>query len=157
MSKRKIICMGRPSDYDPEIAADICSLISTETKSLRSICQSDDKFPAINTFYRWMIHHPELRELYARAKEEQLQILADEIVPLADEDRVCEKVTIKADGSREVVILDQVDRSKLQIDSRKWLLSKLAPKKYGDKIQTEHSGSIDIAGVLESARKRAEE
>lgn len=139
---------GRPSEYDPEIAADICSLISVGTKGLRALCDSEERFPSVNTFYRWMIHNEELRELYARAKDEQLQILADEIVPIADEDRICEKVTIKPDGSREVVILDQVDRSKLMIDSRKWLLSKLAPKKYGDKLDLNHSGEVAVKRVV---------
>ena len=131
---------GRPSEYDPEIAGQICHLISIQTISLTAICNSRDEFPEAKTFYRWMISHEELRQLYARAKEDQLQILADEIVPLADADRICEKVTIKADGSREVVILDQVERTKLQIDSRKWLLSKLNPKKYGDNSKLQLTG-----------------
>ena len=148
---------GRPSSYDPTIAADICAAISTSTKGLRAICDSEDRFPDVVTFYRWMIHHEELRKLYARAKEEQLRILAEEIVPIADEDRICEKVTIKADGSREVVILDAVDRSRLMIDSRKWLLSKLAPKVYGDKIAQTLSGPDGGAIEIKSVREMTEE
>lgn len=142
---------GRPSSYDPEVAADICAAISSTTKGLRAICDSEERFPDVNTFYRWMLSNAELRELYARVKAEQLQILADEIVPIADEDRICEKVTIKADGSREVVILDQVERSKLQIDTRKWLLSKLDPKKYGDKqLHTGPNGEGPVQFVVKS-------
>jgi hypothetical protein len=152
---------GRPSDYDPEIAADICSLISVKSESLTSICASEERFPHVNTFYRWMIANEELRELYARAKQSQLQILSDQIVELADTERICEKVTIKADGSREIVILDQVDRTRLQIDSRKWLLSKLDPKKYGDKLT--HAGdpenplTVSLAESIAQARKRSTE
>ena len=47
-----------------------------------------------------------------------------------------------------------MDRSRLQIDARKWLLSKMLPKKYGDKQQLEHSGSISIADTLREARER---
>ena len=70
---------GRPSDYDPQVAADICAAISTCTNSLESILSTDERFPSHSAFYRWMINHAELREMYARAKDEQLQILADEI------------------------------------------------------------------------------
>jgi hypothetical protein len=79
-----------------------------------------------------MLSHSELRELYARAKEEQLQILADEIQQIADEPQPGEVVTLKGE-EREVKISDMLDHRKLRIDSRKWLLSKLAPKKYGDR------------------------
>ena len=72
-------------------------------------------------------------------------MLADQMVELSDQDRICEKVTIKGDGSREVVILDQVERTKLQIETRKWLLAKLNPKKYGDKLA--HTGA-DGAGPV---------
>jgi hypothetical protein len=93
-----------------------------------------------------------LSERYARAKKAQLQVLADQIVDLSDNDRICEKVTIKADGTREVVILDQVERTKLQIDSRKWLLAKLNPKKYGDRLEVQQTG--DPLGDLISEFRR---
>jgi hypothetical protein len=141
---------GRPSEYDPQVAADICHQVSITTQSLEAICNAHDAFPSSRTFYRWLLDREDLRQLYARARDAQLQILADQIVPLADTDRICEKITIKADGSREVVVLDQVERSKLQIDSRKWLLSKLAPQKYGDKQQLTgpDGGPIQIVSTI---------
>ena len=63
---------------------------------------------------------------YARAKECQLEALAEDIVDIAD--------------SVEP-ISDATGKARLQIDSRKWLLSKLVPKKYGDKVTTEHTGA----------------
>lgn len=107
--------------------------IATTTSSLESICKGNDSFPSARTVYRLIESDESLCQRYTRAKEAQLQVLADQLVELADKDRICEKVTIKSDGSREVVILDQVERTKVQIDVRKWLLSKLAPKKYGDR------------------------
>ena len=139
--------MARPSEYDPEIASSICTKVSTETTSLRAICDSDEAFPNVNTFYRWMLSHAELRELYARAKTEQLDILADEIQQIADEPQPGEVVTLKGD-EREVKIADMLEHRKLRIDSRKWLLSKLAPKKYCDKVQQEISGEIAVKQVV---------
>jgi len=112
---------------------EILSAIATTPKSLKTICEEIESAPTAKTFWQWMEHDSELGERYARAKQAQLEVLADQIVDLADTERICEKVTIKADGSREVVILDQVERTKVQIDSRKWLLAKLNPKKYGER------------------------
>ena len=114
---------------------EIFAAIATTPKSLETICKEIESAPSARTVYRLIEADEELCQRYARAKKAQLQVLADQIVDLADTDRICEKITIKADGSREVTILDQVDRTRLQIDSRKWLLSKLDPKKYGDKMQ----------------------
>ncbi len=136
---------GRPSDYNPEIAADICLRLSICTKSLVSILSEREDFPEHSTFYRWMLNHEELRTLYAQARDAQLQILADEIQEIADEPQSGEVITIKGD-EREVKISDMLEHRKLRIDSRKWLLSKLAPKKYGEKtaITGDGGGPVQI-------------
>ena len=101
-----------------------------------------------------MLTHPELREMYARAKEDQLQILADEIQPIADTPQMGEIITIKGD-EREVKMCDMLEHRKLRIESRKWLLAKLCPKKYGDKLGLEHSGEVSLlAERLAKARER---
>ena len=127
---------------------EILSAIATTPKSLKSICEDIESAPTAKTFWKWMETDEDLGERYARAKSAQLEVLADQLVDLADQDRVCEKVTIKADGSREVVILDQVERTRVQIDTRKWLLAKLNPKKYGEKAQLEHTGEVGIKTIL---------
>lgn len=148
---------GRPSSYDPEIAADICSQISTSRLRLRSICDADERFPDVNTFYRWMGSHPELRELYARAKDDQLDLIEDEILEIAD-DSTNDFIEIQRKKGVDIIFdKEAVMRSNLRIESRKWLMGKLRPKKYGDRIQQDISGSLDIAGALDAARKRAEE
>jgi len=123
---------GRPSDYDPQIASEVCLHISIDSKGLKAVCDSDERFPHPATFYRWMLSHVELREIYARAKTEQLEILADEIQQIADEPQPGEIVTLKG-NEREVKIADMLEHRKLRIESRKWLLAKLAPKKYGER------------------------
>ena len=126
--------------FSDEIIAELLAEIASTPKSLESICSADERYPSSRTFYRWIDTDEALCQRYARAKQAQMQVLADQIVDLADTERICQKVTMKADGSREVVILDQVERTKLQIDSRKWLLSKLDPKKYGDRVSQELTG-----------------
>lgn len=139
---------------------EILSAIATSPKSLETICKEIESAPHARTFWKWMEQEEELGQRYARAKAAQLEVLADQLVDLADTDRICEKITVKADGSREVVILDQVERTKVQIDTRKWLLAKLNPKKYGERVQNEHSGpdggAIQIISTIPRPPKEAE-
>lgn len=109
--------MARPSNYRPYIADEICNRIANG-ESLVSICR-DGEMPNAATVYEWLKKQPEFADRYARARETQADVLADEIVAIADDyspDR-------------------DVQRDKLRIDARKWYASKLKPKVYGDRQQ----------------------
>jgi hypothetical protein len=79
--------------------------------------------------------HPEFATQYARAKEMQMEAMAEEILALADDK------SGDVTGELEMPNGVAVQRSRVQIDTRKWLMSKLAPKKYGDKISQEVTGA----------------
>ncbi len=78
--------------------------------------------------------------MYVRAREDQADTLADEIVAIADDGS---NDTYEKDG---VVLTNQdvVARSRLRVDARKWVAAKLKPKKYGDKVDVEHSGGLIV-------------
>ena len=136
--------MGRPFDYTPELFNEMMAAIATSTHSLRTICATHENFPDVASFYRWLQAFPELREQYARAKEDQLQALEDEMRDIADEsanDYMMTKYGPKLD--KEAVM-----RSKLRIETRQWLMGKLRPKKYGDKVQVENSGEVKVKRVI---------
>ena len=114
--------VGRPTDYTPELAAQICLHIS-RGDSLRSFCRAPDA-PDASTIYDWIHRHSEFAKQYARARETQAEHWADELVDLAD----------KAEDAQ---------LARLQIDTRKWVASKLLPKKYGERQQIEHSSDPD--------------
>jgi hypothetical protein len=133
---------GRPTDYNQEIADKICEAIS-DGQSLREICKADD-MPCKATVFRWLGLHKEFSDQYARAREEQAEALADDIVAIADEEHFFTKGD-DSDGGVEVTFdSTAVARNRLRIDARKWVASKLKPKKYGDKIDVDakHSGTI---------------
>lgn len=120
---------GRPSDYSEEIALQICELI-VEGISLRTICKQDG-FPSLSTVFLWLTKHKGFSEQYASARELQAEIYADEIVELSDTPNLGERIK-KSDKGNEVITGDNVERSKLQVDARKWVAVKLLRKKYGD-------------------------
>jgi len=86
---------------------------------------------------RWLAAHAEFRDQYAHAREAQADYWAEEIVEIAD-DGSNDTYTDK-DGNKRT---DQevIARSRLRVDTRKWLMARMAPKKYGDKITQEHTG-----------------
>jgi hypothetical protein len=134
--------MARPSVFTQELADYICDRIATSTDSLRKIC-SEDGLPDVATLVRWL-HRPEhslLRAQYARAKESQMELIGEEIVEIADESAGDIVQIENEDGTTyEKVNHENIQRSRLRVDTRKWLMSKLAVKKYGEKIQQEVTG-----------------
>ncbi|WP_030538356.1 hypothetical protein [Sphingobium sp. DC-2] len=135
---------GHPIEYSDEIANTICERIAGG-ESLRKICLADD-MPAQSTVYKWLLDpaKADFVEQYTRARELQADTLFDECQDIADDgsndwmaDKDAEEGT-KYNG-------DAVQRSRLRIDTRKWMAGKLRPKKYGDKIDlTSDGGALQV-------------
>lgn len=95
------------------------------------------------TIFRWLAdgEHEVFKEQYAKSREIGLEVHADIILEIAD--TPLEGVETKVDGNGTVIEMkrsDMLGHRKLQIDSRKWILSKLLPKKYGDRLDLNHAG-----------------
>jgi hypothetical protein len=142
--------IGRPTKYTQELADTICEQLASGD-SMRTVCK-EDEMPAMSTLFRWLREIPEFRQQYEKAKEEAADAFAEEILDIAD------------DGSNDWMIKhgkddqeswqlngEHVQRSRLRIDSRKWIASKLKPKKYGDKIDMTSDG--EKLGVALSAEQ----
>lgn len=125
---------GRPSIYSEQLVDTICSRLA-EGESLRKICQDDD-MPGRQTVLSWLDddRYAEFRAKYARAREAQADHLAAEIVEIADTPQVGVKTVTKESGI-ETTEGDMVEHRKLRILARQWYAAKLAPKKYGDKLE----------------------
>jgi hypothetical protein len=90
--------------------------------------------PSHATFYRWLSTKKDFQDKYARARETQADLMAEDILRIAD-DTSGDIITIETDnGPVERCNTEWVQRSKLKIEARKWLASKLLPKKYGEKL-----------------------
>ena len=119
---------GRPTLYSLEIALEICDRIA-DGESLVKIC-SDPKMPKKTAVYEWLLRHKEFAEIYARAREDQADTLADEIHAISDElpqQIVDDKGKTRYDSA-------YVQWQKNRVDARKWVAAKLKPKKYSDRI-----------------------
>jgi hypothetical protein len=138
---------GRPSGFTQEIADCICARLAGG-ESLRAICRDDD-MPSRQTVANWLAKDADFFGQYARARDVALDDMADELLEIADDGSNDWMIRKNADGSDgpEVLNGEHVQRSKLRVDTRKWVLSKLAAKKYGDKLALEHGG-VDGAPLV---------
>lgn len=134
---------GRPSTYTPEIAAAVCARLALG-ETLRSICRDED-MPPESTVRLWALDDVQgFAAQYARARDLGLDAMAEQCIEIADEAETTQKVG--RDGETMEVVFDStaVARNRLRLDARKWLLSKMAPKRYGDKLETVLSGGVTV-------------
>jgi hypothetical protein len=152
---------GRPTDYTEELADRICDRIS-DGESLRTIC-AEDGMPHKSTVFRWLAAHEEFATIYARAREVQAEVLADELIEISDDGTNDWMERKDQDGGvvgwRENG--EAMRRSQLRISTRQWIAERMLPKKYGTKVQTELTGKdggsikTEDVGGYELARRIA--
>ena len=126
---------GRPRVHDREtIKAEIINWIICG-KSMRSYVQQDGK-PLYSTILDWLKEDAEFAAQYTRAREEQADTFADELMAIADEQPPCD-----ADGRTDSA---WISWQKNRIEARKWIASKMKPKKYGDRQQIDQTIKVDL-------------
>lgn len=128
---------GRPTEYTPEIADEVCRRMAGG-ESLRGICR-DDHIPSPSTVRQWAIDDREgFSARYAHARRQQLEYWGDELKDIADDEN------------------GDVQRDRLRVDTRKWLLARLHPE-YTDKAQHQHTGKdggpIQVTEVVVNKRE----
>jgi hypothetical protein len=132
---------GRPSRYRQKIADEICRRLA-DGEGLKEICRTPG-MPHESTVRAWALsNYQGFTAQYERARAIQFERWADEILSIADDSRQDTVVRQLPDGSTERVINhEHINRSRLRIDSRKWLLSKLLPSRFGDRVSAELTGA----------------
>lgn len=144
--------MARPTIYTPELAREICRRLAGG-ESLRSICRADD-MPDERTVRGWAEDdYQGFAAPYAKARDLGMESMADELLAIADDGSNDWMERQRGDETVVVANGEAVARSRLRVDTRKWLMSKIAPKKYGDRLTTEHVGPNN--GPIEISDKEA--
>lgn len=129
-----------PIPYSRAIADEILDRLS-EGESLRAICR-DRHLPCRETIHQWVMHNVEgFAAEYASARDLGLDALADEVIEIADDEPGMLPTGAK-DGAA-------VAHNRLRFDARRWYLSKLAPKRYGDRQEVAVSGHLALSDMTE--------
>ena len=119
---------GRPTDYAPALIEEICDRIASGEPLVR-ICK-EDRMPNVVTVYRWLNKYPEFSNMYAKAKEDAADTLAEEIQDIADS---MPMETTDKEGNTKFDP-GYIQWMRLRVDARKWVAAKLKPRKYGDRV-----------------------
>lgn len=124
--------MARPTIYSEELAEKICERIA-EGESVRSIAL-DGEMPNASTIHRWVIQDEQgFCKQYEEAKQIGLEVRAEELEKIAE-------------------TMEDLQRAKLVVDTKKWNMSKIAPKRFGDKStlvsEDEDGKQVPITGIV---------
>jgi hypothetical protein len=129
--------MARPTTYSKELVFQICELIATTSQSIKTICKPET-MPCAATIFNWLATNKEFLDQYTRAQEMRADMLIEETLEIADDGSNDFMTITKGDQVYEQENKEVTNRSKLRIDTRKWIASKYKPKKYGDRIDVGH-------------------
>ena len=142
--------MGRPTLYTKELADLICQRVATTTMGLARLCASYDDIPEKITINVWRYKYPEFATQYAQAKLKQADLLAEEMLDIADDGTNDWMESFGPDGEMIGYKLngEHVQRSRLRIDTRKFLASKLLPKQYGQHAEEKETIDKTVVEML---------
>ena len=133
---------GHLVKFNETVADQICGRMS-EGETLRKVCR-DPAMPSRSTVYRWLHKNPGFANQYAQAREARVEAWADEIIEIADDGTTDYITKVGRNGAEyEAVDQEHIQRSRLRVDARRWLLRKLNPGQYGDHMEVEHTGAVD--------------
>jgi len=130
-----------------EKAQAIVAEIADTGKSLRSVCESNEVKPS--TFLLWVSNDSALAEQYARAMQVRADTHFSEIVEISDKQEIGTVETAKEWGT-EIKTADMVEHRKLRIDARKWVIARMNPRKYGDKLELAGNTESPLTVVVKS-------
>jgi len=112
-------------------------------RSLQSLIEDDHRVVSYEDFLRWIKRDPQRHERFKEAQEMRTEFIAGEILEIAD-----------GVGAIDPQSNDTVNRDKLRIDTRKWIMSAHNKKRYGETKQIELGGTISITEALAQAQAR---
>lgn len=135
--KHPLMLDGRDWDRN-KVMAHICDQLATTSFGIGTILKNKYEgfnLPSYSTIMLWLEEDQKLSDRYARGKEAQADYMADEMLDISDNasNDWMERAGKDGDNLGWQVNGEHVQRSRLRIETRKWLASKLKPKKYGDK------------------------
>lgn len=143
-------------DWDrKKVMGILCAKIAASNKSMATLLaegHDGHSLPTVNSILEWLQIDSELSGQYARAKEEQADFLGEEFLELHQKAWVpvlVDGVPLVVDGKPLMTVSPASAAAvRLEADNKKWLMGKLRPKKYGDRVEQVHSGAIGIGQVL---------
>ena len=148
---------GPPLTYTKELGDEICLKVATSNYGLSRLCKENIHWPHRQCIFEWRIKIKEFGDNYTKAKQEQIETLIDDCLDIADNTDNDTIIRQDKDGNDyEVCNSEYINRSRVRIDTRKWLASKLAPKIYGDKQEDKDNNKDEFKTSLREIKEELE-
>jgi hypothetical protein len=153
LADSRAVRRGAPTKYNADIATRICELVAGTTLTLHQIARELDLGHG-GVIVAWAHRHEDFGQQYARAREHQMQLRADELLEIAD-DSSSDWMEVETRSGRIVRMLDHehVKRSEIRIKTRQWLMARYAPKVFGQRLTLTDAGG----GSLKDLGKQSDE
>lgn len=142
---------GRPTKKTAKLLSDICEGLA-EGKTTRVVCAEVGISQRV--LWNWLANDAEFMRMYARAKEIGAELLFEDMLEIADDGRNDWMERNDKENAGYQFNGEHVNRSRLRVDARKWYLSKLVPKKYGDKVIQQHEGGDPANPIMQNIEVR---
>jgi hypothetical protein len=136
-----------PVRYSAELAEAICSRMENG-ESLRSICR-DETMPSYQAVLKWRSNVEGFDERYALARQAQAHALVDELIEIADDSRNDWMERNDPENPGWIANVEHIQRTRVRLDTRKWLASKILPKVYGEKLELAGDAKAPLRVVVE--------
>jgi hypothetical protein len=136
-----------PVFYTEELGQEICQEISISPVGINVLCERNPHWPTQRIVHLWTLRYEDFGRNYARAKARQIDVLVEEALRIAYDS---DSDTIIDEKGRRKCDHEWVARSRLKIDTIKWIACKLAPKVYGDKVQIENTDSSTDPSLIKA-------
>lgn len=145
--------IGRPSKLNSQKMDEICAQIAQGKSLVGILKRNPSRYPTYTNVMAALRKNEDFRQKYAKAKEEQADYLAEEILEIADDStRDC----YEDDDGEHKVDHEHIARSRLRVDTRKWIAGKLKPKKYGESLKLGNDPDNPFPGVIMYPEKKKE-
>ncbi len=136
------------TEYNHELAIEICETVATNGSGLATLCKRNSHWPHRDTIYKWLRLNKIFADMYTQAKRDQVAALVDDIIEISDDSARDDKHNENGDVSCNS---EWVARSRLRVDTRKWIAAKLVPRLYGDNMLAR-----ELADEMEEFKKLLE-
>lgn len=154
VAKKTVRPRGRPTVFSQKVADEICNRLA-QGETLKAICR-DPGMPSDMTVRVWARDDKfGFYSQYARARDIGLDVMADQLIEIAQTQELGKRIEIDSEGRTKEVVEDMLGHRRLKVDTFKWYLAKMAPKRYGDRQHIEHSVDEDLAKVIAASRARS--
>jgi hypothetical protein len=135
--------------YTPEMGARVCEQVS-QGFTLKQLAEMP-QMPHMHTVFLWLARHEDFRTMYDAARSVQMESFIEECLEIADDgsNDYIDRVNPRTGEITQVPNYDHINRSRLRVDTRKWIAGKIVPNKWGERPQVELTASVKATFVVE--------